>query len=59
VPDGKAIDRAQARRGVDDGLNRVGHAGFIRSQRVGLKRKSTLKSEIRHDETRMGEKRAT
>ena len=31
VPDGKAIDRAQARRGVDDGLNRFGHGGFIRS----------------------------
>jgi hypothetical protein len=41
VPDGKAIDRAKARRGVDDGLGRVGHAGFIRRQRAGLKRKST------------------
>ena len=39
VPDGKAIDRAQARRGVDDGLGRVGHAGFICGRSVGLKRK--------------------
>jgi len=39
VTDGKAIDRAQARRGVDDGLNRFGHAEFIRGQRAGLKRK--------------------
>jgi len=39
VPDGKAIDRAQARRGVDDGLNRFGHEGFIRSPRAGLMRK--------------------
>jgi hypothetical protein len=39
VPDGKAIDRTQARRGVDDGLNRIGHAAFIRRRRAGLKRK--------------------
>jgi hypothetical protein len=39
VPDGKAIDRAEVRRGIDDGLNRFGHAGFIRSPRAGLKRK--------------------
>jgi hypothetical protein len=41
VPDGEAIDRAQARRGIDDGLNRVGHTGFIRRERAGLKRKSS------------------
>jgi hypothetical protein len=44
MADGKAIDRAQARRGVDNGLGQVGHAGFIRSPRAGLKRKFPIPS---------------
>ena len=48
VPDGKAIDRAQARRGVDDGLDRVGHAGFIRRRRARLKAKFFRVQSVRH-----------
>jgi hypothetical protein len=39
MADGKAIDRATARGGIDGGLNRFRHTEFIIGNSAGLKRK--------------------
>jgi hypothetical protein len=39
MADGKAIDRATARGGIDGGLNRFRHAQFIRGNGASSKRK--------------------
>jgi hypothetical protein len=39
MADGKAINRATARGGIDGGLARLRHTRFIRGNGTGLKRK--------------------
>ena len=39
MADGRAIDRAEARGGVDGGLNRLWHAPFIFGHEASSKRK--------------------
>jgi hypothetical protein len=43
MADGKAIDRATARGGIDGRLNRLRHAQFIRGNGASLKRKVRAK----------------
>jgi hypothetical protein len=48
MADGKAIDRATARGGIDGGLTRLRHAQFIRGNGAGLKRKVRLPANFQN-----------